>query len=143
MRISLICFVMMFSLLSCHEDNDEFVSRRVSNIVLTDLGKIEAKLNFSAYSKGDTLNCSITTFTINKNDTVEEVRAFTQKDHLSIDVKSSPYDLVFDGDSTYFLDERFSMHNVSFQIIGVPKGIYTVDLAVNGTGKGIAGFEVK
>ncbi|MCL1938777.1 MAG: hypothetical protein FWF52_10320 [Candidatus Azobacteroides sp.] len=113
---------------SCSNDNgkEEKIYLEVTDITLKDIGKKPSEFEFDIESINDSIQkCIMRTRAIKKNDNVESIKAFIQGKNLNIDVISYPYDFECDNDSC------FTVHDVSFNLIGLNKGYYNVYTRVN------------
>ncbi|MDR2118449.1 MAG: hypothetical protein LBP25_02785 [Tannerellaceae bacterium] len=109
--------------------NRQHVEKRVyyevTDVRLTDMGRVSSKFEFDSSLNKDSLYCRIITRSIKKNDTLSTVQAYTEDDILTVYILSSPYD--FDCNT----DSCMSVHEVRFTVIGINKGDYTAHLSVN------------
>ncbi len=121
----LIIILLTFVFISCNDDNEKIILN-VSDIKLTDVGQVHYEFNFEATYLNDNIQkCYVRTNLIKKNDTIKYIEALVQGNNLNINIVSSPYD--FDCNS----EECLSIHDVEFNLIGLEKGNYVIDVGVN------------
>jgi len=125
-----ICLILIFGILflvsSCSKKEDEKVNIKVTDIELKDMGRIPYEFIFDIKSINDSIKqCTIRTRVIHKNDTIQSIEVFVQKNNLNIDVISSPFDFDCSDDSC------FTVHDVNFNLINIDKGFYNVCTRVN------------
>ncbi len=113
-------------LTGCDKDNERRKDLKVEDINLIDIGRGETAENkFEKNLVGDTLHCKIRTLYIKKNDTIAYINAFIEKNVLNISAVSSPYDFDCNADSC------FTIHDLSFKVIGVNKNNYPINIWIN------------
>jgi hypothetical protein len=122
----IVIIVTLFLVDSCYHDEEEKVYLEVADSNLKDIGRISSEFEFDIKSINDTVKkCTMRTRAIKKNDNIESIKVFIQGKNLNIDVISYPFDFDCADDSC------FTVHDVSFNLIGINKGSYNVCTRVN------------
>lgn len=122
-------FYLMFLIIvfSCAKD-DERVTLQAINYELSDLGKIPFEFEFQSYLKENNVHAvKMTTKHIRQNDSIESIEAFMEGKTIYLIIKSSPHDFEWWNPDT----SRFTIHELSFDLIGIKNGEYQVDVFIN------------
>jgi hypothetical protein len=113
------------------EEIQKQIFLEVTNIHLTDVGRILPEFKFYTWQEDDVIKCSIITVFIPKNSSIESINAYVKGDVLTIDIVSSPYNFEWD-DTEWLNDPEFSTaHDVDFSLAGLKNGIYTIQFNIN------------
>ncbi|GHT60769.1 hypothetical protein AGMMS50239_10350 [Bacteroidia bacterium] len=124
--IVLVIIVHLFLVNSCSDDDEEKIHLEVADIHLKDIGRISAKFEFDITSICDSVKkCTMRTHAIKKNDSIKSIEASIQGNNLNIDVISYPFDFDCADDSC------FTVHDISFNLVGINKGSYNVCARIN------------
>lgn len=116
----------LFSVSSCHHDDEREIYLDVADIGLVDIGRIPYEFEFSTETINDNAQrCKIRTRLIKKNDQIKSIKAVVKGNDLTIDVISYPFDFECNEDSC------FTVHEVNFDLIGIKKGTYNVLTRIN------------
>jgi hypothetical protein len=113
------------------EEIQKEIFLEVTNIYLTDVGRVLPEFKFYAWQEDDVIKCSIRTVFIPKNSLIESINTYVKGDELTIDVVSSPYNFEW-NDTEWLNDPAFSTaHDIDFSLLGLKKGIYTIHVNIN------------
>ncbi|MFV0310342.1 MAG: hypothetical protein ACK5KN_01685 [Dysgonomonas sp.] len=120
-------------MLSCGSGNeDETVIYKTVDINMIDLGKISTDLSFdiSQGISSDIHSCCLRTKLIRSGDVIDTIMVASAGKDLKISIITSPNDFTCSESSC------FTVHELKFNIVGLKKGKYNIDLGINnGYGK--------
>jgi len=122
MKHIVILFIII--LFSCNKKEDPTVLLQVTNIEMSDRGRIPNEFQFDAVSKeANIVKCIIRTRNIMRNDVIQSIDALIKGKELTIYIISYPYD--FDCDSC------LSVHDLSFELNGLTQRKCDVNITIN------------
>ncbi len=129
MKKILILSLLSLFLFGCDEEEDlNPVAISVTEIKLTPIGQIQSEESFkSEYANGE-LICTLRTKRIRKNDQIKYVIARKKDKELTLSIETYPHE---HGDFC-FLDSCMLYQDVSFHLIELKSGKYSVTLIDNG-----------
>ena len=130
-----ILLFLIFSVFGCDEEEHSIILD-VENASLVPVGQVHYEFSFETKARKDTLQCCIVTNGIRKNDTIKSITASVLKNSLTVYIDTSPNDFCLE-------ESCWLVHNVYFDLIGVPYGIYDADICINSMHEKDIFFEFK
>jgi len=126
-------------MISCtNEDEPKEISLKVADPQLIYQGEISDKSGFKVNVENDTAKCLVRTIFIMQGDTLSSIKATLLNDNLSINIITKPYDILNWDD----ISQLTKVHDVRFDLVGLKKGTYTIQLSVNNAGGSKSGYVV-
>lgn len=124
----LLFFVLSLALPSCNnEDVEEALTHKTANANMLDLGTIPTEFSFDIITNNnsDTYKCKIRINIIKTGDTIDTIMFFSSGKELKINIITTPNDFSCNEPSCY------SAHELNFDVIGLKKGNFNVNLGIN------------
>jgi|GEM_PF-2142977 len=135
-----ILFLMGIMIISCnYDDEPKEISLKVTDAQLIYQGEISDKSGFKVNVENDTAKCLVRTIFIMQGDTLSSIKATLLNDNLSINIITKPYDILNWDD----ISQLTKVHDIRFDLVGLKKGTYTIQLSVNNAGGSKSGYVVK
>ncbi len=116
--------------ISCNKNEEpKEISLKVANSQLVYQGEVSDKAGFNVQFINDTAKCVLRTVYIMPDDTLGYVKASVINNNLTINVITKPDDNPNWAD----ISKLTKVHDVKFNLIGLRKGVYNLQLTVNNT----------
>lgn len=120
--------ILSIGIWSCdNNEKSEIITYKTTNVSITDLGKISTnpifEINYN--DSADASSCSIRTNLIKSGDNIDTITVVFTENILNMNIISTPNDQSCNEPSC------FSIHDVKFDIIGLKKGNYKVNMVIN------------